>query len=311
MRKVVITGASGAIGRALITAAINAGYEVLAVVHRSSPRTAGLEKTAHCRVLRLDLSEYDNAIDEMKKQGFEPAGYSFFFHLAWMAPFGKDRENLDLQLENVRAALAAVRFAKAIGCSCFIGTGSQAEYGRVDGVLTPETPAFPETGYGCAKLCASQMTRLACEQSGMRHIWCRVLSVYGPYDREQTLISTAVRQMLQNEATEFTPCEQMWDYLYSQDAAEAILLAAEKGSHGEVFVVGSGEARPLKDYIEEIARLTAYKQKIGFGSRPYNEKQVMHLQADITGLKNLGFQPRYTFEEGIRSLIDFMRGQDE
>ena len=310
MKTVVITGATGAIGRALIRACIEAGYAVLTVVHRNSPRASELRKTEHCQVLHLDLSEYDNALEEMKKQNITAKGCELFFHLAWAAPFGKDRENLPLQLDNVKASLAAFRFAKALGCSTFVGAGSQAEYGRVEGKLSPCTATLPETGYGVAKLCAGQMTKLACEQTGLKHIWTRILSVYGPHDGKQSLISTAVREMMNNTDTSFSPCDQMWDYIYSEDAARALLLAAQKGEHGSVYVIGSGEAHLLKEYIQKIAAITGYKKEIGFGRRPYNDKQVMFLQADITKLKELGFKPQVSFEEGIRRIIETEHGAD-
>lgn len=307
MKTAVITGATGAIGRALIKVCIEAGYEVLTVVHRSSSRVSELESIEHCHVLRLDLPEYQNAMVELDYQCIQLEGYELFFHLAWMAPFGKDRDNLNFQFDNIRAALEAVHFAKALGCVTFIGTGSQAEYGRVERTLSPDTPTFPETGYGIAKLCAGQFTRLYCEQLSLRHIWCRVLSVYGPYDRAQTLISTAVISMLKNEETEFSPCNQMWDYIYSDDAARAILLAGQKGTNGKVYLIGSGEVHHLKEYIEAIAKITGYKRKIGFGKRTYNDKQVMFLQADIKELKDLGFETKESFESGIEKMISYLK----
>ena len=306
-KRIVITGATGAIGRALIKICIEDGYEVLAVVHRGSPRALELRAIDNCKVLQLDLNDYDQAMAEMEKQRIDSMGYELFFHLAWMASFGKNRDNLDLQLDNIRASLAAVRFAKTLGCTTFIGIGSQAEYGRVEGVLSPDTPTFPETGYGITKLCAGQLTRLSCEQLGMRHIWCRVLSVYGPYDRDQTLISYAVIQMMKNEETEFSPCDQMWDYIYSDDAARAILLAGQKGESGKVYMIGSGEVHPLKEYVQKIAETTGFTKKIGFGKRAYNDKQVMYLQADVSDIKKLGFGLEVTFEEGIQKIIDMSR----
>lgn len=310
MKKVVITGATGAIGRALIKVCIEAGYEVLAVVHRSSERAAELKTIDNCHVIYLNLSEYDSAKEEMTKQDIATDGYELFFHLAWMAPFGEGRNNLELQLENVNTSLAAVRFAKALGCTSFIGAGSQAEYGRVAGQLSPNTPTFPETGYGVAKLCAGQMTRLACEKIGMKHIWARILSVYGPHDGAQSLISIAIDDMMNNRNTAFTPCDQIWDYIYSDDAARAILLAANKGKHGNVYVIGSGEAHPLREYILIIAELINYKKEIGFGKRSYNEKQVMYLRADISALVELGFKPQVSFEEGIRNSICWKRNKE-
>lgn len=323
MKKAVITGATGALGRALIAVCIKNGYQVLAVVHRTSERAAELQKIENCRVLYLDLSEYDNAMVEMKKQGivfgeeeenratleaeqenhFSKNVYDIFFHLAWVSPFGEGRNNLALQLENVQASLAAVSLAKVLGCSVFVGAGSQAEYGRVDGKLTSDTPTFPETGYGVAKLCAGQMTRLACEREELKHIWTRVLSVYGPYDGKLTLISTAINDMMNNRDTAFTRCGQMWDYIYSEDAARAMLVVAQKGKHGNVYVIGSGEAHPLKEYVQKIAKLTNYKKEIGFGKRAYNDKQVMYLQADVSALTELGFMPQVNFEKGIRNIL--------
>ncbi|WP_202107733.1 NAD-dependent epimerase/dehydratase family protein [Succinivibrio dextrinosolvens] len=311
MKKAVITGATGAIGRSLINICIQNEYEVLVVVHRSSTRASDLKNINHCSVLWLDLDEYDNALEEMKKQEIDNSGYDLFFHLAWKAPFGKDRDNLDLQLTNIDSTLSAVRFAKSIGCSTFVGIGSQAEYGRVDGILSPETPAYPESGYGIAKLCSSQFAKLACEQQEIQYRWCRILSVYGPYDREQTLISYALTKMLNNEDTSFSPCEQMWDYIYSDDAANAIFLVGMKGENGGIYMIGSGVIRPLKDYIKDIADITGYKKDIGFGKRPYNDKQVMFLQADVEGLKKLGWNHNITFENGIRKYVNWLKKESD
>ncbi|MEY8430273.1 NAD(P)-dependent oxidoreductase [Lachnospiraceae bacterium 48-42] len=310
MGRAVITGATGAIGRALVSEALKYHEEVLVIVRRNSQRAEGLKQMKRCRVLEADLFEYPHIPELMEMQGLEGSGYDIFFHLAWMAPFGADRNNLDLQLANVQAALDAVRLAHKMGCRTFVGTGSQAEYGQPEGALSPDTPAYPETGYGISKLCAGQMTRLLCEQMEMRHIWTRILSVYGPYDRKETLISTAVINMLENKDTIFTPCNQIWDYLYSEDAARAIYMAGEKGKNGAVYMIGSGETRKLSEYIEVIAELTGYTKKIGFGRRAYNDKQVMYLKADISGLKrDTGFVPAVSFEEGIERLIEFYRRQ--
>lgn len=303
MNRVIVTGATGTIGRALIKVCVEAGYDVLVIVYRKSTRAEELERLPHCTVLRMNMNEYGDGLKEIERQGIPMTGYRMFFHLAWAASFGAGRENLSLQLRNVEASLDAVQFAKELGCDTFIGAGSQAEYGRTEGVLSETTPTRPETGYGITKLCAGQLTRLACEKLGMRHIWTRILSVYGPFDREETLISTAVNSMLAKDSTSFTPCEQFWDYIYSEDAARAMLLAGEKGESGRIYVIGSGEVHRLRSYVETIARITGYTDEIGFGRRPYNDKQVMHLQADISALRELGFQPEVSFEQGIEEIV--------
>ena len=89
MKTVVITGATGAIGRALIKIAVEAGYEVLTVVHRDSARAGELEKHPHCHVLRLNLDEYDRGIEELEKQRVsprEPSGGSCRFAVGGAPP---------------------------------------------------------------------------------------------------------------------------------------------------------------------------------------------------------------------------------
>lgn len=306
---IVITGATGVTGRALVAEALRNGQSVLAVVRRGSGRAEEIKGIEGCAVVEADLGEYARVPELIEERGLNQEGFQIFFHLAWMAPFGEERNNLEVQLGNVHGALEAVKLAQKLGCHTFVGAGSQAEYGRAEETLSPDTPAHPETGYGIAKLCAGQMTRLLCEQIGIRHIWTRILSVYGPYDRKETLINAAVIGMLKNTETEFTSCDQVWDYIYSEDAARALYLAGQKGADGSVYVIGSGEARRLSEYLETIAKITGYTKEIGFGRHPYHEKQVMYLKADISSLKrDTGFTPAVGFKEGIERVIAHYRG---
>lgn len=303
-KRIVITGPTGAIGMALIKKCIEQRTAVLAICHKGSKRIANIPKNPLVEVLELDLADYHT---------FEPKGiekYDVFYHLAWNGTFGDTRNDMPLQVKNIRYTLDAVALAKRLGCHTFVGAGSQAEYGRVEGLLRPDTPAFPENGYGMAKLCAGQMSRTVCEQLGMNHIWTRILSVYGPYDGKDTMVMSSIRKMLTNEPTEFTKGEQLWDYLYSEDAADALLALGTDGVHGKVYCLGSGEAHPLSWYIEIMHKLSNSTADIGLGKMPYRDKQVMHLQADISELqKDVGFEPKTSFEKGISQILE--RGKTE
>lgn len=302
MKRVIITGPTGAIGMALIQKCIEMGTEVTAVCRRGSARNARIPVSDRVKVVECNL-------DEMKKLPELLEGrYDVFFHLAWACTAGEGRNDTEAQTQNIRYTMDAVEVAAELGCKCFIGAGSQAEYGRVEGKLTADTPAFPENGYGIAKLCAGQLSRLRCGQLGMRHIWFRVLSVYGRYDGEQTMILSSIRAMLRGESPEYTPAEQMWDYLYSEDAAQAFYLAAEKGRDGAVYCLGSGQARPLREYIEIMRDEIAPDLTLKLGAKPYAEKQVMYLCADISALqRDTGFGPHVGFREGIRETVEWER----
>ena len=209
-----------------------------------------------------------------------------------------------LQTKNIRYALDAVGVARRFGCKKFIGAGSQAEYGRVEGKLKPDTPTFPEMGYGYAKLCAGQMTKDYAHQLGMEHIWTRILSIYGPNDGKQSMIMSTIAKLLKGEVPKFTKGEQLWDYLYSDDAAKALHLLGEKGKDGKVYVLGSGQVHPLAEYICTIRDIVDPGAKIKIGAVPYSDRQVMHLEADIGAIKrDTGWSPLVEFKEGIIKIV--------
>lgn len=311
MRKIVITGPTGAIGTALIRKCVDEGIQVLAIVREHSLRSGRLPKSPLVKIIESNLEAFKDLDDrKLKELGADMTGYDVFYHFAWDATIGDGRNDMKLQTANIEYALDAVALADRLGCHTFVGAGSQAEYGRCNIKLSDKTPAFPENGYGMAKLCAGQMTRLECQKRGMRHIWTRILSVYGPGDGEKTMISSVIRQLLAGKKPALTSGEQMWDYLYSKDAARALCLLGEKGRDGKIYCIGSGQARPLREYMEMLRNAIDPALPLGIGEIPYGEKQVMYLCADISDLtEDTGFTPEVGFEEGIRETIKNVSSQ--
>ncbi len=296
--RAVVTGPTGAVGIALINKLIAENIRVIAVTRPNSPRNAGLPDNALVTKIECDLTDYASLKEKIK----EPV--DAFFHLAWQGTSGAGRDDAALQEQNVQSALAAALAARELKCKVFVGAGSQAEYGRADGVLKPDTPENPETQYGKAKLEAGKRTRELCKRYGIRHEWVRILSVYGPNDGENSMISSALRKLRNGETPQYTKGEQIWDYLYEDDAANALFLVAENGKDGQVYVLGSGEGKPLKEYIEALHKAAGAGEPV-FGGIPYLQNQVMRLVADISKLtKDTGFIPEITFEEGIKRTVE-------
>lgn len=302
MEKAILTGATGAIGMALIQELIRNNVEMLVLCRKGSCRKNSIPvhpliTMKYCSLEQLETLENDTG----KK-------YDTFYHFAWDGTMGNSRNDMHLQNRNVKYTLDAVCAAERFGCRTFIGAGSQAEYGRVEGILQAHTPVFPENGYGMAKLCAGQMSRILCEQKGMRHIWTRILSIYGPFDNPDTMIISTIGKLLQGQVPLLTKGEQKWDYLYSADAARAFFLLAEKGKSGKVYCIGSGTAYPLISYIELLRDSIDRNAALGIGKIPYGDKQVMFLCADISSLKeDTGFEPLYTFKEGIQATVEWYK----
>ena len=299
MKKAVVTGATGSVGHALIEKLVAEGVDVTVLYHRGSQRINTLLKHERIKTVCCSLDEIKNFVPN-------ESDFDVFYHLAWAGTTGAARNDTGLQLKNIEYTLDAVELAKRMGCRKFIGAGSQAEYGLCDKPLTPKTPTFPFTGYGMAKLAAGQLSRLKCRQLGMDHSWIRILSVYGKYDAENSVIKTAIKKFTGNEDAEFSKGEQLWDFLNATDAANAFFLVGNDTQHNEsAYCLGSGKAAPLREYIETIHKLCKSSSKTDFGAIPYSENQVMFLQADISDLtRDTGFKPEISFEAGIKELLN-------
>ena len=302
MKLIVVTGATSMIGVALIEECLRHDIEIYAVVRSSSGKAGRLPLNDKIHLTDCSLEDLSDL------PGRIPGGCDTFYHIAWGNTGEARNKSTELQSRNIFYTLQAVRAAAELGCRRFIGAGSQAEYGPMDvEKISPDSPVNPSTPYGASKLAAGHLAGMLCRELGMECIWPRIFSVYGKYEKETTMVASGLRKMLAGEPTEFTPAMQRWDYLYSRDAGRAFYLIGEKGNGGSVSCVGSGQARPLKESIDEMAALTG-AGKPGIGAKPYPPGAVMNLCADIGTLTgDTGFIPEYTFEQGIRETIEWIK----
>ena len=306
IRTAVVTGPTGAVGQALCRYLLRQGIKVYAVCRPDSDRNSRLPDDNCLQKVLCDISHIKKLPELISEKA------DAFFHLAWTNSASDLRNNMMAQVDNIQATLEACHAAKKLGCVVLIGAGSQAEYGRVGEALKPDTPCFPENGYGMAKLCAGQMSRVECEKLGIHHIWPRILSVYGPHDGQTAMITQVIKKLLVRESPSLTTGEQIWDYLYEDDVADALYKLAVYGQNGYIYPVGSGKARPLKEYLKILRDAIDSTIPLGFGKIPYGDKQVMHLEADISAIReDTGFEPRTDFEVGIRKAIDYFRSRGD
>lgn len=307
MKKVMITGATSMIGIALIEECLKKHIYVIAMIRKNSLKINRLPKSKYIEIIECDINELNN----LKK--LNNITCDVFYHLAWEGTTKEERNNIILQEKNIKISLVAVELAKKLKCHTFIGAGSQAQYGRVElEKISPTTIGNPETAYGIAKYSAYKLTKLYAKEIGIKHIWGNIFSVYGIWDGENTMIDSTITKILKGEKTSFTKGEQLWDYLYSEDAGRAFYLMGLKGKDQSVYCIGSGEVKPLYKYIEIISNKLSNKLKLGIGELDYPNNQVMNLCADIRTLtKDTGFIPKYKFEEGIEKTIEWKKNKGE
>ena len=296
VHKIIVTGATGCVGSAIVRRALAQGKEVTCIVHEGSKRLANLPQDSRVKIVECNLSNYSS---------LQISGeYDAFIHMSWEKTFGASRDDAEVQMRNIQYTLDACHLARRCGCKVFVGAGSQAEYGVQTVDLTPDLHVNPESGYGIAKYAAGKLSAMLCKSLGIRQNWVRILSVYGPNDGENTLISYVIREMKAGRSPELTKCEQMWDYLYADDAADAILAIVENGMDGKVYPLGSGKGRKLSEYIEDIRNIVNPTTSVNYGAKDYYPHQPMHLVADLQQLTaDTGWKPQRNFVDGVREML--------
>ncbi len=307
MRNVIVTGATSMIGQAVVEECLKQGIHVCAVIRGNTRRRDRLPEHSNLTIVECDLEEIMFLPEKIT------GSWDTFYHIAWGNTGTNRDKSVRLQSENITYTLEAVEAAKKIGCKRFIGAGSQAEYGPLNQEkIGPDAPENPVTPYGVSKLAAGKLSKLFCEELEIEWIWCRIFSVYGIFDKESTMIMTALHQFLDGEETSFTPAEQQWDYLYSKDAGKAFCLVGEKGIPGSIYCVGSGKSRRLSEYIYKIRDVADPKAKPGIGKKTYPPNPVMQLCADIESLtRDTGFVPQYKFSEGIEEMVRWLKTRNK
>lgn len=301
--RALVTGATGFIGAAITRRLADRGTET-AILCRPNTNTRRLAPVLP-KLLRLeaDLDHPQSVIAAL--QSFRP---DTVFHLAWHGVASRHRNDLDQIHRNLDASLHLVEAAANLGCSRWIGAGSQAEYGPHEGALNESAPTNPTTLYGASKLSAFH---LGCRLANLRNLpfaWIRVFSTYGPDDNPDWMIPSLIRSLLARQRPALTPGEQRWDYLFVEDAADAFIAVADTPGATGVFNLGSGQAHSLRDVVSLVRDEIDPSLPLGFGEVPYRPDQVMWLQADIQRLnQTTGWQPRVNLHQGIRQTIAWHR----
>jgi len=293
--KILITGASGYIGEPTTRALQRLGHDVH-ILGQNDPDIFGV--TFH-QVDLLDTVSMRAVVQEV--------GAEILIHLAWsVAPgrFWTDPANVDW----VAASLNLFRaFANAGGVR-IVGVGSCAEYEWSGSLLSETSSAIsPGTLYGKAKASVWAILEAFGAQEKLSVAWARIFFLYGPGEPRGKLVADAVNTLLQGRRFATTPGLQKRDFLYIDDAAEALVKLTLSKATGAVNVA-SGECIPVRDLLNEVAFATDVQGLIEFGARPFSAGEPIELAADITRLRDvLGFKPRYTLAQGVELTVAWWR----
>lgn len=296
----VITGATSFVGIELCKLLLSMNNKVYAVSRNGSANLVFLPIHPNLNVVFLDLEH----IGCLKNVIFDA---DVFVNLAWAGTDHSGRNDVDIQLKNIQYTLDAMLVAKNMKCSLFVQAGSQAEYGCTSNIITESIACVPDTEYGKAKLSIWKKGSSICNDLKMKYLHLRIFSIYGENDHPWTLIMSCIKKMLSNEDIELSHCTQKWNFLYVKDAVKQIVSLCNYALSNddfkcEIYNIASEDTRKLKDFVEELYKLTNSKSRLLYGS--FNPKLNVSLNPSVAKAKNaIGFISEYLFGDVINCII--------
>ena len=299
MNRLLITGASGFVGRHCLPLTTPSQYEVHCVSRR------GIEVQAPGVVWhKADL--FDAAQSVALVREVQP---SHLLHLAWYAEPVKYWSSA----ENFRwseASLLLLRSFVECGGKRAVLAGTCAEYDWNFGFCSEETtPIGPATFYG---RCKSSLGRIAmdyAEQNGLSLAWARLFFIYGPFEPAGRLVPSVVQGLLRRQPVPCTSGEQIRDYLHVGDVASALTALLASETQGAVNIA-SGVPIPIRRIVEILADCIGHSELIDWGAVPTPAEQPPVLFGDVRKLRRqTGWTPAISLEEGLRATAQWWREQ--
>jgi UDP-glucose 4-epimerase len=303
--RAVVTGATGFIGSKLCEELLIRGWSVYAIIRADSKNQSRLpiHPNLFCIEGSMDsVSQWGSVLKGLNNQ------FQAFYHLAWEG-VGNSLRNDSVQFGNLNPTLETVKLAKELGCNQWIGTGSQAEYGPANIRISEDAITRPTTLYGASKLSAGLLSQIWGRELGIYCQWVRVFSTYGPGDNGGWMLTDVIKHLLAGTQPKLTLGEQLWDYLYVNDAAKALVsLAVSNLTSSGVYNLGYGKSQPIRKIVEIARDQINPSFPLVFGELPYRPDQVMHLEANIDKLQNhTGWVPKTDLVSGIKQTIEYIK----
>lgn len=302
MQKVIVTGANGFIGTALCKELSNQGINVIAIIRNEEENISKIENIPNLSIVYCDLSDFGNLDKYILDRDID-----VMYHLAWVGSAGPLRGDSNVQMNNIKFTCDTVEACAKIGCKKFVFASSIMEYEIEALMMTDRTPGI-NTLYSSAKVAADYMARTVAGKYEIEYIRAVISNIYGPGETSPRLINTSLRKLLNNEHCAFSAGEQIYDFIYIDDAAKTFVAIGESGKNNKTYYIGSQNPKALKYFLLEMKDEVDPNIEIGLGEIPFDGISLTYKEFDVDSVKNdTGFVPQVSFSEGIRNTICWIK----
>jgi nucleoside-diphosphate-sugar epimerase len=294
LKRIIITGASGFVGKAFAKKMLEAGILVYAVV-RNTEKISDLQKFKNLVVIQAELSDYKNLTSKINERKFD-----VFYHFAWEGVAGDSFKNYDLQLRNSVYACDAIMAAIDLECKKFVFAGTINEfevqkYLRVDYNISPRFTCI----YSTSKMAAGMICKTLANNYGIEYNAGLLAMGYGEGKIQNVLPNVVIRSLINNSPIKLIEGNNLYDLVYIDDIVEALYLIGVKGVNQKNYYVGHQKQKTFKEVITDIRDILNPEYELSFGEYKDNLDMDYSLIDTNSLHEDTGFECKADFRDSI------------
>ena len=297
MQRVLVTGATGFIGKHTLPLLLSKGFEVHAV-SSNSIQADNNNYSWH----QADLLNFNQTKDLLAQ-----VSPTHLLHFAWYTE-PKQYWTSHNNLQWLQSSLSLLEAFEYNGGKRAVFAGTCAEYEwKSSEYIENKTPLNPATLYGVCKHSLQTILDAYSRETPLSAAWGRIFFLFGPEEHPDRLVSSVISSLLKGDTAPCSKGNQLRDFLYVEDVASAFVSILESDVEGPINI-GSGQAVAVKDLIRKICEKVGKDDLIRFGELSIPPSEPQELVADITKLTNkVGWAPKYDLDSGIEKTIHWWR----
>jgi UDP-glucuronate decarboxylase len=305
--KVLIAGGAGFLGSYLAERFVVEGHDV----HILDNFVSGLKQNIENIQKKITLLENDVISFRTDEK------YDIVVNFASRASRVEwEKHPVDVALSNAIGSKNLIETALKSN-ALYVYASSSEVYGDAKVIPTPEdyVGCVSTTGsrspYDEGKRFGDAITKAYERQYGLRNIIIRFFNTYGPRmrggDFYGRVVDRFIQQAMHNEPiTVYGDGTQTRSFTYVSDTIDGVITAITRGKEGEVYNIGNDFETSIADLAKIVRKLVESSSKIYFKDLPENDPK--RRAADITKMRELGWGPKISLEEGIRNIVKYNQG---
>ena len=303
MNRILVTGAAGFVGSAVVKELLNHDLFVVALDIVDNPSNRLDLSNNRLMYIKTDISNIDGFKDICFANKIDTV-----YHFAWLGSAGPLREDYGCQVNNAITCVKLMEASKEAGVNRFVVAGSIMEFESFEAIYAQESKPQPAYIYGIGKQLAHEICKPVANRIEIELVWAYITNTFGVGELSPRLINTTIRKCINNEPLQFTSGKQNYDFIYIDDVARAFYLIGEKGKANKGYVIGSGNAGPLRKFLKELVYTCDKDANPLFGDVPFTGVNLELDVFDTSELRNdCGFRPQVSFSEGVRLTFEWLK----